>query len=187
MTEFDPISACEALMEGYDIMPMEEAASLGDIFVTVTGCNYVINEKHFEKMKDGAIMCNAGHFDVEIDLKALSRIATKQVEVRAGITGFTLSDGRQLNVLADGRLVNLAGGDGHPAEIMDMSFALQAQSALWLLDNKDTLETKVYEVPQEADSRVGERLLQARGLKLINYRINKSGISIVGKDEGPRD
>ena len=117
-------------------------------------------------MKDGAIMCNAGHFDVEIDLKALSRIATKQVEVRAGITGFTLSDGRQLNVLADGRLVNLAGGDGHPAEIMDMSFALQAQSALWLLDNKDTLETKVYEVPREADSRVGERLLQARGLKI---------------------
>ena len=103
---------------------------------------------------------------MEIDLKALSRIATKQVEVRAGITGFTLSDGRQLNVLADGRLVNLAGGDGHPAEIMDMSFALQAQSALWLLDNKDTLETKVYEVPREADSRVGERLLQARGLKI---------------------
>ncbi|HHX38099.1 MAG TPA: adenosylhomocysteinase [Clostridiaceae bacterium] len=164
VTEIDPIAACEALMEGYDVMTMEEAAPHGDIFVTVTGCNHVIDERHFNQLKDGAIMCNAGHFDIEIDLKSLAAMATEQAEVRDGVVGYTLSNGKQVCVLAEGRLVNLAGGDGHPAEIMDMSFALQAQSALWLIEHQTDLITKVYEVPTEADRRVAERLLASLNL-----------------------
>ena len=128
ITEVDPVRACEALMEGYDVMNMKQAATIGDLFVTVTGCRDVITKEHFLIMKNGAILCNAGHFDVEINLLDLKFLAQSVRDVRAGVENYQLSEDKNIRVLARGRLVNLAAGDGHPAEIMDMSFALQALS-----------------------------------------------------------
>lgn len=162
VTEIDPVAACEAMMEGYDVMTMDDAAPLGDLFVTVTGCRDVVVARHFNRMKDGAILCNAGHFDVEVNLNDLERLSVQARPLRSGVMGYELADGRTLNVLAEGRLVNLAGGDGHPAEIMDMSFALQAQSALWLKESGSHLEKTVYDVPASADMRVARLLLNAR-------------------------
>ena len=136
VTEVNPVKAIEAYMDGFTVMPMNEAAEHGDFFVTVTGCAGVITEPDFLKMKEGAILCNAGHFDVEVDVKRLREIATETREMRNNIMGYTLSNGNTLMVLGEGRLVNLACGDGHPAEIMDMSFAIQALSAAWLFKNK---------------------------------------------------
>ena len=153
VTEVDPVKAIEAVMDGFDVMPMDDAAAIGDLFITLTGCRDVIRREHFEVMKDGALMANSGHFDVEIDKVALADMAGEVWERKPNITGYRLPDGRVLNLLAEGRLVNLAAGNGHPAEIMDMSFALQALSMAYLAANR-TLEPGVYPVPKEIDARV---------------------------------
>lgn len=160
VTEIDPIKAMEAVMDGFTVMKMEEAAKIGDFFVTVTGCKDVITEKSFLNMKDGAIMCNAGHFDCEVDVKGLKTIATKTRKARNNIEGYKLSNGNWLYVIAEGRLVNLAAGDGHPAEIMDMSFAIQALSALHIVENKGKFGDNIINVPKEIDNEVARRKLK---------------------------
>ncbi|MDA8233222.1 MAG: adenosylhomocysteinase, partial [Clostridia bacterium] len=164
--EIDPIKAIEAHMDGFEVMSMDEAAAHGDAFITVTGCKDVIREKHYEKMKSGALLANAGHFDVEINKVELNKLAKAKKVVRKDIEEFTLADGRKIYLLAEGRLVNLAAGDGHPAEIMDTSFALQALSAKFILDNAGKLENKVYEVTEEIDKRVAEIKLQSMGVNI---------------------
>ncbi len=164
VTEVDPIKAIEANMDGFDVMPMEQAASLGDIFVTVTGCNDVIRGEHYALMKDGAILCNAGHFDVEINLVELKAMAKNRYEARHNIEGFVMEDGRTIFVIGEGRLVNLASGDGHPAEIMDMSFAIQAMSAKYLVENKGKLPCDVVAVPRETDLKVASLKLESMGV-----------------------
>ena len=163
VTEVDPFKALEATMENFRVMPMDEAAKQGDIFVTATGCKDVIVSRHFDVMKDNAILCNSGHFDCEVDVAALKKLAVETVERRANIVGYRLADGRTLNVLAEGRLVNLASGNGHPAEIMDMSFAVQALSLEWLAKNYKGLEKKVYDIPAEIDDQIGRVKLAAMG------------------------
>lgn len=166
ITEIDPIKAIEAVMDGYDVMPMHEAAKLGDFFITVTGCNKVISEEDFRVMKDGAILCNAGHFDCEVDMARLREIASDISEERHNIMGYTIEKGRRIYVLAEGRLVNLAAGDGHPAEIMDMSFAIQALSAKYLAEHAAELTTKLIDVPKEVDQEVAVRKLRFLGKDL---------------------
>lgn len=166
VTEIDPVKAIEAVMDGYDVCTMDEAAPLGDLFVTATGCRDVITSRHFAKMRDGAILCNGGHFNVEIDVAALERQAVKIIPGRTETTvGYVLEDGRTIFVLAEGRLVNLASGDGHPVEIMDMSFAIQALSAAYLTKNRD-LPAKVHSVPAEIDAEVAKRWLRAAGKQI---------------------
>ncbi|MBR4092400.1 MAG: adenosylhomocysteinase [Oscillospiraceae bacterium] len=160
VTEIDPIKAMEAVMDGFTVMKMEEAAKIGDFFVTVTGCKDVITEKSFLNMKDGAIMCNAGHFDCEVDVRGLKAIATETRKARNNIEGYKLSNGNWLYVIAEGRLVNLAAGDGHPAEIMDMSFAIQALSALHIAKNKGKFDDNIINVPKEIDNEVARRKLK---------------------------
>ena len=155
-------------MEGYDVMKMDDAAPLGDLFITVTGCKDVITAKHFRKMKNGAIICNAGHFDVEINLPQLAAMSKEKRTVRNNIESYYLEDGRVLNVLAQGRLVNLAAGDGHPAEIMDMSFALQARSAQYIAQHGKEMEAAVYDIPTEIDDSVAMTLLLHKGRGLDN-------------------
>jgi adenosylhomocysteinase len=166
VTEVDPFKALDATMDGFRIMPMDEAAKYGDIFVTVTGCKDVIVPRHFAVMKDNAILCNAGHFDCEVDVASLREMAVSAQERRNNIIGYTLPDGRTLNVLGEGRLVNLACGMGHPAEIMDMSFAVQALSLRWLVEHQQELVTKVYNVPDSIDDEIGRYKLSAMGLKI---------------------
>lgn len=164
VTEIDPIKAIEAVMDGFSVMPMLQAAEIGDFFVTVTGCCDVITEEAFYKMHDGAICCNAGHFDVEVDVAGLRKIAEETYTARNNITGYRLKNGKTIFVIAEGRLVNLAAGDGHPAEIMDMSFAIQAQSALYLVKNREKLSGgMVVNVPKEVDRAVAERKLKFWG------------------------
>ncbi|MBQ8727687.1 MAG: adenosylhomocysteinase [Oscillospiraceae bacterium] len=160
VTEINPIKAMEAVMDGFTVMKMEEAAKIGDFFVTVTGCKDVITEKSFLNMKDGAIMCNAGHFDCEVDVRGLKAIATETRKARNNIEGYKLSNGNWLYVIAEGRLVNLAAGDGHPAEIMDMSFAIQALSALHIAKNKGKFDDNIINVPKEIDNEVARRKLK---------------------------
>ena len=166
VTEIDPFKALDATMDGFRIMPMDEAAKYGDIFVTVTGCKDVIVDRHFAVMKDNAILCNAGHFDCEVDVAGLKRIAVKAEEKRNNIVGYTMPDGRTLHVLGEGRLVNLACGMGHPAEIMDMSFAVQALGLNWLAAHRKNLEKKVYEVPSSIDNEIALCKLEAMGLSI---------------------
>ncbi len=166
ITEIDPFKALDATMDGFRIMTMDEAAKYGDIFVTVTGCKDVITEKHFAVMKDQAILCNAGHFDCEVDVAYLRANAVKPEERRKNIIGYTLPDGRTLNVLGEGRLVNLACGMGHPAEIMDMSFSVQALSLKWLAEHRDELETRVYDIPDSIDDEIGRAKLAAMGITI---------------------
>ncbi len=166
VTEIDPVKACEALMEGYEVMTMDEAASIGDFFVTVTGCKDVITRKHYLNMKNGAICCNAGHFDCEVNLVDLKEISTSIEELRDNIVGYTLPNGNRICILAEGRLVNLASGDGHPVEIMDMSFALQAQSARYIAQYGKTLDKKVYQTPEVIDNRVAEILLDTKSISI---------------------
>ena len=166
VTEVDPFKALDATMDGFRIMQMDEAAKVGDIFVTVTGCKDVITPKHFAVMKDQAVLCNAGHFDCEVDIASLKKMAVKEEDRRKNIVGYTLPDGRTLNVLGEGRLVNLACGMGHPTEIMDMSFAVQALSLKWLVDHKDELTTKVYKIPDTIDDEIGRAKLAAMGLSI---------------------
>ena len=163
VTEIDPFKALDATMNGFRVMKMADAARLGDLFVTATGCRDVITSEHFALMKDNAILCNAGHFNVEVDVAWLEQHASEKFQQRENIMGYRLADGRVLNVIADGRLVNLAAGNGHPAEIMDMSFAVQALAAEWI--SKQTgLEKKVYPVPGEIDEQIGQAKLAALGL-----------------------
>lgn len=166
VTEIDPFKALDATMDGFRIMPMDEAAPLGDLFVTATGCKDVIVERHFNVMKDNAVLCNAGHFDCEVDVKWLRENAVSAEPRRENIVGYTLQNGRTLNVLGEGRLVNLACGIGHPAEIMDMSFSVQALSLKWLLDHRNALTKKLYAVPDEIDDAIGAHKLRAMGLAI---------------------
>lgn len=166
VTEVDPFKALDATMENFRVMSMDEAAKLGDIFVTATGCKDVIVKRHFEVMKNNAVLCNSGHFDCEVDVAALRSMSVETFPRRQNIEGFKLPDGRTLNVLAEGRLVNLAGGNGHPAEIMDMSFAVQALSLEWLAKHREGLEKKVYIVPDEIDDQIARVKLAAMGLTI---------------------
>lgn len=166
VTEVDPIKAIEAVMDGFDVMPMHEAAKVGDFFITVTGCAHVITEADFKVMKNGAILCNAGHFDVEIDMKRLREIAKDTIDQRQNIIGYQIDDERWIYVLGEGRLVNLACGDGHPAEIMDMSFAIQALSAKYLVEHAKELNEKLIVVPKEVDNEVAVRKLRFLGKEI---------------------
>ena len=168
VTEVNPVKAIEAVMDGVDVMPMKEAAAFGDFFVTVTGCSSVITEEDFRVMKNGAILSNAGHFDVEVDVKGLKEIALESREERKNIMGYRIDDERWIYVLGEGRLVNLACGDGHPAEIMDMSFAIQALSAKYLVEHAGNLTEKIIQVPREVDEEVAARKLNYMGKKIDN-------------------
>lgn len=167
VTEVDAVKAMEAVMDGFTVLPMVEAAETGDFFVTVTGCKDVITESAMRRMKDGAILCNAGHFNVEINVGDLEKLSVEQFESRKNIMGYRLADGRVLHLIAEGRLVNLAAGDGHPAEIMDMSFAIQALSARYIAQHRN-LEKGVHFVPEEIDREVARRKLLAWGVKVDN-------------------
>ena len=166
VTEVDPVKAIEAVMDGFEVMTMEEASKVGDFFVTVTGCADVITAEHMKLMKDGAILCNAGHFDVEIDMAYLKQHALSSIDQRANIVGYEVTPGKFVYVLGEGRLVNLACGDGHPAEIMDMSFAIQALSAKYLLEHKDDIDEKLIVVPREVDLEVANRKLNFLGITI---------------------
>lgn len=166
ITEVDPIKAIEAVFDGFRVMPMEEAAKIGDIFLTLTGCDNVINEKHFALMKDGTMMANSGHFDVEINKVDLLKNSVSHRPVRKNIEEYVQKDGRKLYLLAEGRLVNLAAGDGHPAEIMDLSFGVQFFSALHILNHHQEMENKVYLMPEEINTKIAQIKLEALGVEL---------------------
>ena len=166
VTEVDPTKAIEALMDGFRVMSMNEAAVIGDLFVTLTGNKSVIAKEHFEKLKSGAILCNSGHFNVEIDLEALGRMASSRRPMREYVEEFALRDGRRIYVLGEGRLINLAAAEGHPASVMDMSFANQAQAVEYLVKNHASLERRVYAVPEELDKRVARMKLESMGVKI---------------------
>ena len=166
VTEVNPVKAIEAIMDGFDVMPMREAAALGDFFVTVTGCDKVISTEDFKVMKDGAILTNAGHFDCEVDMAGLRAMAVESKEMRNNIMGYKLPTGQWICVIAEGRLVNLAAGDGHPAEIMDMSFAIQALSAKYLVEHQGELDSMLIDVPTDVDMDVAARKLAFMGKKI---------------------
>ena len=166
VTEVDPVKAIEAVMDGFTVMKMEQAAPLGDFFVTVTGCSHVITENSFLRMHEGAILSNAGHFDVEVDMAGLRKLAVRTFEARNNITGYTLPNGVTVYVIAEGRLVNLAAGDGHPAEIMDMSFAIQALSAKWLIEHRSSVTAPLNNVPREVDEAVARQKLASLDIEI---------------------
>ncbi|QKQ99886.1 adenosylhomocysteinase [Metallosphaera tengchongensis] len=166
VVEASPLRALEAIMEGFEVMSMREAAKIGDLFITATGNIRAISKDHIMEMKDGAILANAGHFNVEIDVEGLRSIATRRRTIRPFTEEHVLSDGRRIYLLADGRLVNLAAGEGHPSEVMDLSFSNQALSVLYIVKKKGTLEPKVYDVPTEIDERVARLKLEAMGIKI---------------------
>jgi adenosylhomocysteinase len=166
VTEVEPTAALEAVMEGFRVMPIRDAARIGDIFITVTGDRDVIGREHIELMKDGAILANSGHFDVEIDKGSLRELATGVRRIRDSVDEYTLADGRRINLLGEGRLVNLAAAEGHPAAVMDMSFANQALSVEWIVKNHSTLEKRVYPVPVEIDREVARLKLRAMGVEI---------------------
>jgi adenosylhomocysteinase len=166
IVEIDPLKALEAAMDGFRVMPSVEAAAIADIWVTVTGNLHVIDERHYGVMKDGAIICNSGHFNVEIDIPHLREAAVSEREVRPFVEEFLMSDGRRIHLLADGRLVNLAAAEGHPASVMDMSFANQALSAEYMLQNADSLTAGVYDVPEEIDAEIARLKLQTMGISI---------------------
>jgi adenosylhomocysteinase len=167
VTEVDPVRALEASMDGFDVMPMKEAARVGDLFITLTGDMHVIGKDHLKVMKDGAIICNSGHFDIEIDLKALTAMSTKREKnVRNHVDCYTLPGGRRLFLLGEGRLVNLAAAEGHPASVMDMSFATQALASEWAVKNRDKLSPQVYDVPQSLEEWVAGIKLETMGIRM---------------------
>ncbi|OGW91908.1 MAG: adenosylhomocysteinase [Omnitrophica bacterium RIFCSPHIGHO2_02_FULL_63_14] len=166
VVEVDPLKALEAVMDGYEVLPIAEAAGKGDVFVTVTGNISVIRGEHFRKMKDGAVVCNSGHFDVEIDIQGLKRIAKKTRPLRENVEEYTLNSGRRIYLLAQGRLVNLSAAEGHPAMVMDMSFANQALSAEWIVRHHGSLENKVYPVPSEIDAQIARLKLKSMGVAI---------------------
>ncbi|KKR15670.1 MAG: Adenosylhomocysteinase [Candidatus Levybacteria bacterium GW2011_GWB1_41_21] len=163
VTEVDPVRALEALMDGFMVMKMDEAVKIGNIFVSATGDKHVITTTHLKKMKEGAVVANSGHFDVEIDMAGLEKLATKKRTLRPSLTEYTLS-GKKVYVLGEGRLVNLAAAEGHPAEVMDMSFANQALAAEYFVDHKGKLDNKVYVLPKELDNNVASLKLKAMGV-----------------------
>jgi len=183
VTEVDPMKAIEAVMDGFVVMPMAEAAKLGDIFITATGDKHVISQQHMETMKDGAIMANTGHFNVEIDLPGLRALARGSRRVREFVEEFTLADGRRLCLLADGRLVNLSAAEGHPAVVMDMSFANQALSAEYIVENAASLERKVYPVPTEIDEEIARLKLATMGVS-IDQLTEEQSRYLASWDEG---
>jgi len=166
ITEVDPTKALEAVMDGFRVMSMEEAAKLGDVFCTVTGNKNVLAKQHFELMKDGAIISNSGHFNVEIDIPSLEKMSSSKRTTRNFVDEYTMKDGRRINLLGDGRLINLAAAEGHPASVMDMSFADQALSCEYMVKNHASLEKKVYTVPAELDKRVAKLKLESMGIKI---------------------
>jgi adenosylhomocysteinase len=167
VTEVNPLKALEAVMDGFRVMPMIEAASQGDVFITSTGDINVVDRRHFEVMKDGAIVCNSGHFNVEINIPALEELAEgKPRRVRPSVDEYTLTDGRRIHLLAEGRLVNLAAAEGHPSAVMDMSFANQALSAEYMLNHADELECTVYPVPEDIDQEIARIKLQSMGVEI---------------------
>ena len=166
VTEIDPVKAIEARMDGYDVMKMEQAAPLGDLFVTATGCNHTITVEHMRKMKDQAILANAGHFNVEIDMEGLEAAADEKRESRKNIMGYRLGPDKWIHVIAEGKLVNIAAADGHPAEIMDMSFAVQAMSAMYIKEQYKDLEKKVIDVSAEIDDKIARRKLESWGIEI---------------------
>ena len=167
VTEINPIKAVEAAMDGFRVMPIRDAAPIGDIFITVTGNRHVIDESHFRRMKDGAIVCNSGHFDLELNLKALREMSKPPARLRPFVDEFALeSDGRRIIVLGEGRLINLAAAEGHPASVMDMSFANQALSAEYLIKNRGSLRPGVHMLPEEVDTEIASLKLRALGLEI---------------------
>jgi adenosylhomocysteinase len=166
ITEVDPTKALEAVMDGFRVMSMEEAAKIGDVFCTVTGNKSVLAKQHFELMKDGAIISNSGHFNVEIDIPSLEKLSSSKRTTRTFVDEYTLKDGRRINLLGEGRLINLAAAEGHPASVMDMSFADQALSCEYMVKNYASLEKKVYTVPVDLDKRVAKLKLESLGIKI---------------------
>jgi adenosylhomocysteinase len=166
VTEVDPTKAIEAVMDGFQVMPMAKAAPIGDIFVTVTGNKKVIRKEHFEVMKDGAVICNSGHFNVEIDIPALESLSTGHAEAREFVEEYQITDGRKIFLLGEGRLINLASAEGHPASVMDMSFANQALSAEYMTKNHQILEKKVYAVPPVIDKEIARLKLLSMGTSI---------------------
>jgi adenosylhomocysteinase len=166
VTEIDPTRALEAVMEGYRIMPLAEAARVGDIFITVTGDKNVIDRHHFEVMHDGAIVANSGHFNVEINIPALEELSSGKRDVRPFVEEYALRDGRRIFLLGEGRLINLAAAEGHPAAVMDMSFANQALGAEYMVKHATQLEARVYDVPKEIDREVARLKLHAMGIAI---------------------
>jgi adenosylhomocysteinase len=183
VTEVDPMRALEALMDGYEVMPMAQAAAVGDVFVTATGDKHVIAREHLETMKDGAILANTGHFNVEIDIPALRALAAETREARNFVEEFKLEDGRRLFLLAEGRLVNISAAEGHPAIVMDMSFANQALSAEYAVQNHATLERKVYPVPEEIDNEIARLKLATMGVD-IDRLTDEQARYLASWDEG---
>jgi adenosylhomocysteinase len=174
VTEVEPMRALEAVMDGCPVMPMARAAEVGDVFVTVTGNTSVIGADHFERMKDGAILANSGHFNVEIDLEALARRARSRRPVRPFVEEFTLPSGRRLHVLGEGRLINLAAAEGHPAAVMDMSFANQALAAEFMVKRGQSLERRVYSVPREIDLEIARLKLASMGVQIDDLTAEQS-------------
>ena len=166
VTEVDPIKAIEAVFDGFRVMPMDEAAKIGDVFLTLTGDKDVIVGRHYPLMKNGALLANAGHFDVEVNIPQLEELSVSRRRVRNNVEEFLQSDGRKIYLLAEGRLVNLASGDGHPAEIMDLSFAVQFFSVSYILHSRDKLENKVYVIPEEIDKKIAELKLESMGVSI---------------------
>ena len=166
ITEINPLRALEAVMDGYSVMPIEEASRKGDIFVTLTGDISVIRKEHFLSMKDSAIVCNSGHFNVELDLDDLVKISVKKRKIREFMDEYTLKSGKRIYLLGEGRLINLAAAEGHPASVMDMSFANQALSADFIFRNRGKLKKKVYNVPEDIDSRIAELKLRSMNIKI---------------------
>ena len=183
VTEVDPMKAIEAVMDGFQVMPMDRAARVGEIFVTATGDKSVIAKQHFEVMKDGAILANTGHFNVEIDIPALRALATTTRHAREFVEEFALADGRRVYLLADGRLVNLSAAEGHPAQVMDMSFANQALSAEWVIQNAASLERTVYVVPKEIDDEIARLKLATMGVD-IDQLTEEQAKYLASWDEG---
>jgi len=166
VTEVKPLRALEAVMDGFKVMPMNDAAKIGDIFITVTGNKHVIAKEHFDMMKDGAIVCNSGHFNVEIDIPSLEKIATGKRRIRTFVDEYTMKDKRSIFLLGEGRLINLAAAEGHPSSVMDMSFANQALCLEYLVKNNGKLQQKVYTVPEEIDLEVARLKLESMGIKI---------------------
>jgi len=174
VTEVDPTRALEAVMDGYEVMPMSAAAAVGDIFITATGDKSVLAREHFGKMKDGALLANSGHFNVEIDIPALEQLAASRRTMREFVEEYRMADGRRIYLLADGRLINLSAAEGHPASVMDMSFANQALCAEYMVKNAARLEKKVYPVPEEIDRMVAQIKLDAMGVRIDRLTAEQS-------------
>jgi len=183
VTEVDAMKALEAVMDGFQVMPMAKAAEVGDVFVTATGDKHVVAREHIDRLKDGAILANTGHFNVEIDIPALRSLATETREARAFVEEFTLADGRKVYLLAEGRLVNLAAAEGHPAQVMDMSFANQAFAAEFVIANAASLERRVYDVPKEIDDEIARLKLATMGVAIDELTAEQTSY-LASWDEG---